>query len=297
METISSVLNQTKQPDEIIVVDDHSTDGTVDYLESLKLQNVKVVSNAGKGPGAARNTGLKVAHGDYIKFFDSDDLMSLNTIETQLDLLELSGEDIVYSPYVHAAFENGHWIQKDVVLQYYPIPRKMTLRDCMAYGFFTVIPAMMFRRDFLSKIGAWREDIVAYEDWDYLWRISEYVKIPMHTTDCFMVYRVHGKQITQEYFDNIQRDTDKLSCLAEVLKDPSINQRQKLFIESELYKTKSSVAKDEILNIKYRIILFWKRMRNKRERIITNTNWERMHGALNQFDCIDFNNLCWISKN
>lgn len=295
--TLDNILAQSRVPDEIIVVDDHSVDETRSTIQEKYSGKVKIIDNEGHGPGAARNTGVKMANGHYIKFFDSDDIMSLNTIETQLKALEDSDEAMVYSPYVHATFENDQWIQKDVIIQYSPIPKKMTLRDCMAYGFFTVIPAMMFKRDFLNKVGSWREDIVAYEDWDYLWRIGKYVKAPLHTNGCLMVYRVHGHQTTQRHFDDVKRDKDKLECLNSILADDSITYRQKLLLKSELSHTRSLLDIAKLAWNRDRLLLLWKRIRNKRERSLTRTNWERMHGIQRAKDIFDFNQLCWVSKN
>ncbi len=276
--TLENILSQTQVPDEIIIVDDHSGDGTVEYLKSLKLRNVKVFCNEGKGPGAARNTGLKLAHGNYIKFFDSDDIMSLNSIEAQLSTLEESGEDMVYSPYVHASYHNNEWIQKDVVLQYSPIPKKMTLRDCMAYGFFAVIPAMMFRRSFLDKVGAWREDILAYEDWDYFWRLSKFISTPVHTNECLMIYRIHGSQTTDKHSSDTKRDQEKLVVLQDILLDGIDAIPKRVLIECELQKTKYLVNGEHAIPFKFKAGLVWKRFRNKIERLRTKTNWERMHG-------------------
>ncbi len=277
--TLDSILSQSRVPDEVIVIDDHSTDGTNDFICNKYKKQVNIILNEGRGPGAGRNTGLKYASGSYIKFFDSDDIMSPNTIETQIKALEDSGEVMVYSPYVHASFENDQWIQKDVILQYYPIPKKMTLRDCIAYGFFTVIPAMMFKRDFLDKVGAWREDIIAYEDWDYLWRISDYVTNPIHTNECLMLYRIHGDQTTEQRSSDVKRDRNKLEILRRVIGSNSLSGKLDFLLKCEMHKTWYRIDSRHVIPLNYSIGLQWKRFRNKIERALTGTNWERMHGV------------------
>lgn len=71
--TVDSVLNQEFQDREIIIVDDGSTDNSLDVLKTYGKQ-VKILQQKNQGPGAARNLGLRFATGNYIVFLDSDDL-------------------------------------------------------------------------------------------------------------------------------------------------------------------------------------------------------------------------------
>jgi glycosyltransferase involved in cell wall biosynthesis len=73
-QSIESVLNQSYRHYEIIVVDDGSTDKTLDVLQSFG-DRIRVLSQANGGPSSARNTGMKAAKGEFIWFLDSDDLL------------------------------------------------------------------------------------------------------------------------------------------------------------------------------------------------------------------------------
>ena len=118
-ETLWSLLSQTVPAKEIIVVDDGSQDGTGEaVLEMLKLENteklkisrgrpwpeLRVIRQENAGPGAARNLGLAASTGEFIHFFDSDDIAAPNKHEVQLRALQESGADIAYGAWVKGRF-------------------------------------------------------------------------------------------------------------------------------------------------------------------------------------------------
>ncbi|MNQ64182.1 UDP-Glc:alpha-D-GlcNAc-diphosphoundecaprenol beta-1,3-glucosyltransferase WfgD [compost metagenome] len=86
---VTSVANQTLRPAEIILIDDHSNDGTLDYLKSIQIKYpdgwIKIIAQPeNKGPGSARNAGWEIAKHPYIAFLDSDDTWHPQKIEAQL---------------------------------------------------------------------------------------------------------------------------------------------------------------------------------------------------------------------
>ena len=71
-DAIRSVLDQTRKVDEVIVVDDGSTDGTVEIVQSFP--GVRLIQQGNASPGPARNTGVSASRGDWLAFLDHDDL-------------------------------------------------------------------------------------------------------------------------------------------------------------------------------------------------------------------------------
>ena len=89
-EAIQSVLAQTLVPDEIIVVDDGSTDATAQIVADLSVSAsvpIRYIYQTNQGPAAARNHGLRLASGDIIAFQDADDVWVPEKLQWQLDLL------------------------------------------------------------------------------------------------------------------------------------------------------------------------------------------------------------------
>ena len=99
-ETLDSLRAQTWEHWECIVVDDHSTDKSVEAVEAYSRQDerIKIVrrpSALSKGANACRNYGLQISQGAYVCFLDSDDLFTPNKLEIQLDQFEKSTKEKV----------------------------------------------------------------------------------------------------------------------------------------------------------------------------------------------------------
>jgi glycosyltransferase involved in cell wall biosynthesis len=140
-DTLRSLFNQTLPGTEIIVVDDGSTDSTAEAAESEfavfsrqyqltcgpsrsarlsgkgKLPEFRVIRQKNAGPGAARNRGLAESKGEFIHFFDSDDIAAPNKHEVQVRALQESGADIAYGPWVKGRIvadepQHGAWSEE-----------------------------------------------------------------------------------------------------------------------------------------------------------------------------------------
>ncbi|MBR0101963.1 MAG: glycosyltransferase family 2 protein, partial [Selenomonadaceae bacterium] len=101
-ECLESVLKQTFQDFEVIVVDDCSTDDSVKIVEEYapkfdgRLRLFSMEKNTGT-PGKPRNKGIELAHGEYIQFLDADDFMILHALEALYTAAKKYDADVVYS--------------------------------------------------------------------------------------------------------------------------------------------------------------------------------------------------------
>ena len=94
-EAIESALNQTYSKVEVIVIDDGSSDRSVEVIQSFG-DRVRFEAIDHKGACAARNRGLQLSKGEYIQFLDADDLLVANKIESQLPFLIDDRADLVF---------------------------------------------------------------------------------------------------------------------------------------------------------------------------------------------------------
>lgn len=97
---VKSVSDQTYKELEIIIVDDGSTDDSLEICKGLQKldKRIAIVLQSNRGASMARNTGLEITKGDYIMFVDSDDWIEHDMIENLLIAIETTGSDLVISP-------------------------------------------------------------------------------------------------------------------------------------------------------------------------------------------------------
>ncbi|MDF1584743.1 MAG: glycosyltransferase family 2 protein [Methyloprofundus sp.] len=120
LDAIQSIQNQTHPVDEIIVIDDGSTDNTRLILAS-KANDIKYIKQKNQGPSAARNTGIKAAQGDWIAFLDADDQWLPDKIEKQLIILEKSPELQLISGDMQEIGINNELITQSVLAKHHQL--------------------------------------------------------------------------------------------------------------------------------------------------------------------------------
>jgi glycosyltransferase involved in cell wall biosynthesis len=189
-ETLDSVFRQTMPPYEVIVVDDGSTDGTPDVVESYGSA-VRLMRQENQGAGAARNHGVSVASGEYIHFMDSDDLISPNMYAVQVAGLESHSAAMAYGPWLKTCIDGLTLGADPVAIQQRPLPERPGMDRFIMRGWVTVMQPCLLRKSLLEKVGPYRTDLKPSEDSELLYRIGKSRARMVHTPETILLYRVH----------------------------------------------------------------------------------------------------------
>lgn len=166
---VASVLAQTYGDLEIIVVDDGSHDQIASVLEAFGDARLRYIRHASRrGASAARNSGLRESHGDYIAFLDSDDEWLPTKIERQLEVFRRSSDrtGLVYTGAVRVS-PDLRW--RVVVPRDRGNITRILLFDNVVVG---STSGSMVRRDVFNVVGGFDETLTALHDLDLWLRIS-----------------------------------------------------------------------------------------------------------------------------
>src|SRR4030042_5645268 len=169
--SIQSILNQTYQDFELIVVDDHSTDETPQAVKSFKDKRIKYFRQTktfpikSQGAAAARNIGLRKARGSLIAFNDDDDLWKKQKLAKQFKALEKADQKtgVVYSRIRRISDQGKKLIptEKEIVKE------GDVHRDLFLETWIVALPAALIKKECFQKAGGFDEDFPRYQDWEF----------------------------------------------------------------------------------------------------------------------------------
>lgn len=180
---IQSALDQTYASVEVIVINDGSTDRSLDVIKAFG-NRVRWQSELNRGGCAARNTGFQLSRGDYVKFLDADDLIDSEIVEAQVAAAAVQPSAIIYGPWKWLTTcggvttvvdsENQLLPGRDIILQW------LSDHYCTPHS-------LLWPRAILITVGPWNEALIANQDGDLFIR-AMLAGYPLHYTPHGMAY-------------------------------------------------------------------------------------------------------------
>ncbi|MBD1809591.1 glycosyltransferase [Microcoleus sp. FACHB-SPT15] len=168
LETIESVQKQTYSDFELIIIDDGSKDRTVELVQSIKDERLKVFSYENGGVCVARNRGLPHATGEFIAFIDADDLWTPDKLELQLAALREHPEAGVAYSWTYFMYEQEGSVVPGKPVSFegnvYP---KLLVENFLAHGSNPLI-----RRKAIESVGEFDSTFPHCADWDFYRRLA-----------------------------------------------------------------------------------------------------------------------------
>lgn len=222
---IHSVLRQSVQPLEIIVVDDGSTDGTGAWVQR-EFPSVILLEQENHGVSAARNRGIDRAQGEWIALLDADDVWLPTKLEQQWSAIQSGVE-------VNICHTEEQWIRNGKVV---PLPQKfkkqsgyifaLSLRHC------ALSPStVLLRREVLSDVGAFDESLQVCEDYDLWLRVT--AQYPVCLVDVPLIEK-HGGHADQLSTSTWGLDRFRARALYHFLQTAQLDAAQRVAAEDAL---------------------------------------------------------------
>lgn len=188
---IKSALDQTYSPIEIVVIDDGSTDDTASIVAQYKNSAIKYVYQSNKGLSAARNTGIRMATGEYIALLDADDLWERDKLHKQIELLKKYPScGMVFTDY--STFNTEGVLSRtrnadrhDGSVSYEQLLSRLNFIYC----------TVVIRCEVFEQCGYFDESLRSIEDYDMWLRIAQQFEI-RGIRESLACIRIHNSSMT-----------------------------------------------------------------------------------------------------
>ncbi|MEW6131435.1 MAG: glycosyltransferase [Acidobacteriota bacterium] len=218
-ECLNAVKAQTYPYLETIIVDDGSSDGTVEWLRAEpRYQFAKIHEQKNSGASAARNTGVKLSTGEFITYIDSDDVLEPHHIQTAVetfrkypklglfccDALMIDAESRIMN-------EGRTWHEMNSVVKNYPVKSGLRcLEDIFLFS--NCFPGFTLRREVFDKVGYLDQSIFPLDDYDFALRVAGSGYEVYYCHQALARYRNHGGN-SSGAANGIKVAEEKLRCL------------------------------------------------------------------------------------
>ena len=165
---LDSLLAQSYQHWEAIVIDDGSSDGTDMCVAAYRDQRIRLIRQGNQGVSAARNHGIEAASADGLLFLDGDDWLAPDALSRLVSCLKASKAVAVYGAFCFVT-EDGQRITRR---KSGPFPAGVIIERLLIENLFANGGHLLIRADILEALGRFRSDLSFGEDWEYWCRLA-----------------------------------------------------------------------------------------------------------------------------
>ena len=211
-QSVESVLNQTFDDFELIVVNDGSTDSTSDILKSFADSRIKIINQSNQGPGAARNHALEIVNGEYIMFLDSDDWYSPDALEISYNEAVKHNTDVTFFQMINyndgEVYENDWFDLKTFDESFENRAFNPSETPGSIFDLSVGVCQKIYNADFLKRIDAKFPEGIFFEDMPFFYYV--YLKAERVSIIKKHLYyrRKHDESIThvvdEKFFDTVE---------------------------------------------------------------------------------------------
>lgn len=187
-QAIESVLKQTYEDFELIIIDDGSSDNSCDIIEEYRdHEKVTIIYQQNKGLNVTNNVAMRVSKGTYIMRLDADDFLAETALDDMVTLLEKDEDLGLVFPDYYYVDEKGQITGEE---RRHNFDSEVSLFDQPAHGACTMI-----RLDFLKKLGGYNESFTCQDGYDLWLKFITHYKVTNINKPLFY-YRKHGNNLT-----------------------------------------------------------------------------------------------------
>lgn len=208
-ESINSIISQTYDNLEIIVVDDGSTDNGLLIVEKAHDPRIITIRQKNQGPSSALNSGLRAAKGEFIALFSGDDIAALDHIEHQLEFIEGTESDLVFG-LPQLIDEQGRSLLDEIFPAFF-VENIHTYKTHHIFnrffysGNFLCAPSAFMKKAVFESVGYFKRGLIQLQDFDYWIRACKHsvqIRIADHRT---IFYRIRDNDMNLSSSNNWQR--------------------------------------------------------------------------------------------
>jgi len=215
--TLLSIGQQSFNNAELIIIDDGSTDNSIEIIKSISsksscsiLKNLKIVTQKNGGVASARNHGIEKAEGEWLSFIDQDDIWLPGKLGKQIEMLQGTNASFCYT-----AFSRFYADGREVIKKNGSADRKESLRSLISGKLFIPPSTVLVKKEIAEIEGGFNSDFIPSDEWDFFLKILEKYD-PVYCPEILVKFRSHPtstaktqkRKIFEAQLKVIERHTD-----------------------------------------------------------------------------------------